>query len=73
MQMVYKAKDLQDAQNIRDVLAHIGIIAHLAEPASEIGALAPGFIRVSVDNERLDAARRAIAASYRVRRAQRLL
>jgi hypothetical protein len=72
MQMVYKAKDLHDAMDIRDLLARSGIAAHLAEPASEIGPIAPGFIRVSVDNERLDAARRAIAAWYRGRKAQHL-
>lgn len=72
MQMVYKAKDIQDAQTIRDVLARSGITAHLGEPASEIGAMSPGSIRVSVDNERLDAARRVIAASYRTRKVQHL-
>jgi hypothetical protein len=72
MQMVYKAKDIQDAQNIRDVLARSGITAHLAEPAEDSGTIASGFIRVSVDNERLDAARRAIAASYRARKTQHL-
>jgi hypothetical protein len=68
--MVYKAKDIEDAHKIRDVLAQIGITAHLAEPATETDTLALGFIRVSVDNERLDAARRAIAASYRDRKMQ---
>jgi hypothetical protein len=72
MQMVYKAKDIQDAQTIRDVLASSGITAHLADPASEIGSMSPGYIRVSVDNERLDAARRAIAASYRTRKVPHL-
>jgi hypothetical protein len=65
MQMVYKAKNLSDAEGIRDVLANSGITAHLADPASEIGPVAAGSIRVSVDNERLDAARRAIALWHR--------
>lgn len=68
MQMVYKAKDLPDAQGIRELLARSGIAAHLGEPAGETGSVAPGFIRVSVDNERLDAARRVIAAAYRGRK-----
>lgn len=72
MQMVYKAKDLHDAQVIRDLLARSGITAHLAEAATEIGTIAPGFIRISVDNERLDAARRTIAAWYRTRKTQHL-
>jgi hypothetical protein len=65
MQMVYKAKNLSDAEGIRDVLANSGITAHLADPAAEIGPVAAGSIRVSVDNERLDAARRAIAMWHR--------
>ena len=67
MQMVYKAKNLDDAHGARDVLASSGITAHLAEPASENGPTA-GFIRVCVDNVRLDAARRAIAEWHRVRK-----
>jgi hypothetical protein len=68
MQMIYRAKDLQDAHGIRDLLARSGITAHLASPASEVGPMAPGFIRVSVDNECVDAARRVIAAAYRGRK-----
>jgi hypothetical protein len=68
MQMVYSAKDLSDAEGIRDLLAKSGITAHLAAPAGESGSMAPGSICVSVDNERLDAARRVIAAAYRGRK-----
>ena len=66
MQMVYNAKNFIDAQNARDVLARSGITAHLAEPNEESGPMA-GFVRVCVDNVRLDAARRAIAAWQRGR------
>lgn len=72
MQMVYNAKDLHDAHDARDVLARSGITAHLAEAAGEIGAIMPGCIRVSVDNERLDAARRAIVAWHRGRKTNHL-
>lgn len=68
MHMVYNAKDLHDAQGIRDLLANSGILAHLADPSREIGPTAAGSIRVSVDNDRLDAARRVIAAESRARR-----
>ena len=68
MQMVYNAKDLNDAQGIRELLAKSGIAAHIAAPASESGPMMPGSIRISVDNERLDAARRVIAAAYRGRK-----
>lgn len=68
MQMIYKAKDLHDAHGVRDLLARSGIMVHLADPASEVGPVAPGSIRVSVDNELVDAARRTIAAGYRGRK-----
>jgi hypothetical protein len=69
MQMVYKARNLADAQGIREVLASSGIPAYLGDPASEVGSMA-GSVRVSVDNERLDAARRAIAAWHHSRKFQ---
>jgi hypothetical protein len=67
MQMVYEAKNLSEAEAVRDMLAQSGIVAHIAEPASELGPMAAGFVRVSVDNERLDAARRAVASWTRDR------
>lgn len=67
MQMVYRARNLRDAEVVRDMLASAGITAHLAEPASEVGHMAVGSVCVSVDNERLDAARRAVAAWERER------
>lgn len=68
MQMVYQAKDLSDAHSIRDLLAKSGITAHLAAPEGEVGASTPGSIRISVDNEQLDAARRVISTAYRGRK-----
>ena len=62
MQMVYRAKNLSDALGVRDMLANAGIAAHVAAPACETGPTAAGSILVSVDNVRLDAARRAVAA-----------
>jgi putative signal transducing protein len=69
MQMVYRAKDLSDADNVRAMLTGRGIAAHVASPAGEVGRVALGYIRVSVDNVQLDAARRAIAAWQRKARA----
>jgi hypothetical protein len=66
MRMVYNAKSLQDAEGIRDVLADSGIAAHLADPSGETGPVAAGGVRVCVDNNRLDAARRAIATWQRL-------
>lgn len=69
MQMVYEARNLSEAETVREMLAQSGIAAHIAEPASELGPMAAGFVRVSVDNERLDAARRAVASWNRTREA----
>ena len=61
MQMVYRAKSLSDAQSVRDMLESSGVTAHIASP-SDSSRPGSNFISVSVDNVRLDAARRAIAA-----------
>lgn len=67
MQMVYSAENLDAAHTVCDMLASSGISAHIAEPASEIGPMTVGRVRVSVDNQQLDAARRAIVAWHRQR------
>lgn len=65
MQMVYRAKDLVDAQVAADVLAHHGIDSHISGgTGSDSGA--NELIAVSVDNRSLDAARRVIAAWRRL-------
>jgi hypothetical protein len=54
---------LSDAERVRDVLGDSGIAAHIADPRSgSTSGLGSQSIRVSVDNRRLDAARRAIAS-----------
>jgi len=60
--MVYRTLSLSDAQNASARLEQRGIAAHIATESGPKDPLAPSFIRVSVDNRRLDAARRAIAA-----------
>jgi hypothetical protein len=56
MQVVYRAKDLVEAQSARDFLVDAGIPTHIADPVlSEM-------VRVLVDNRCVDQARRAIAA-----------
>ena len=56
MQVVYRAKDLADAESARDVLTGAGIAAHIADQ------MVADMIRVQVDNRWLDHARRVIAA-----------
>lgn len=58
MQMIYRARSFSDACGVRDLLAKSGIAAHIADTN---GSLTPDFINVSVDNRRVDAARRALA------------
>lgn len=71
MQIVYQAQNLSDAEDVRDVLASSGIVAYLGEPNGNPGPTA-GFIRISVDNIRVDAARRVIALWSRDRKLQLL-
>ena len=61
MQIVYRARSLSDAQSVRDMLEAKGVTAHIADPNRSSGTPTSDFISVSVDNVRLDAARRAIA------------
>jgi hypothetical protein len=56
MQVVYHAKDLDDAQSARDVLVGAGIPTHIADQVLS------DAIRVLVDNRCLDQARRVVAA-----------
>lgn len=58
MQMIYRARSFSDACGVRDLLAKRGIAAHIAEP---VASESQDFINVSVDNRRVDAARRALA------------
>jgi len=63
MLIAYRARSLADAQRARDVLAHAGVAAHVADEAlwSTVGDLqGSDFIRVLVDNRYLDRARRAL-------------
>jgi hypothetical protein len=54
---------MSDAERVRGVLAKSGIAAHVADPRAD-NPLDPcaNVIPVSVDNRRLDAARRAITS-----------
>jgi hypothetical protein len=54
---------MSDAERVRDVLVEIGLAVHVAEPDANQNPFDPaaGQFRVSVDNRRVDAARRAIA------------
>ena len=62
MHMVYRAKNQVDAKIAADMLADNGIDAHISSSTGLEGPLAQPVIQVSVDNRRLDAARRVIAA-----------
>ena len=59
MQIVYRAKDLADAESARDVLVGAGIAAYVGDK------MVADVIRVHVDNRWLDHARRVIAAWLR--------
>jgi hypothetical protein len=65
MQVVYRARDLVDAQSARDVLVGAGIPTHIADQLLwETAGIetSTDMIRVLVDNRCVDQARRAIAA-----------
>jgi Putative prokaryotic signal transducing protein len=65
MQVVFRARNLADANRARDVLVASGIPAHVADQAlwETIGELSGAHaIRVWVDNRGLDHARRVVAA-----------
>ena len=61
MQIVYRARNQQDAHLVRDILTEVGIPVHVADvsPAAPTDELIP----VLVDNSRVDAARRALHAA----------
>jgi hypothetical protein len=63
MQIAYRARSLLDAQRARDVLAHAGVAAHVADEElwnTEGDLQGADCIRVLVDNRYLDRARRAL-------------
>lgn len=61
MQIVYRARNTEDAHLVRDILTQVGIPVHVAE-AGPLTA-AEELIPVLVDNNKVDAARRAIHAA----------
>jgi len=60
MQIVYRARNQQDAHLVRDILTEVGIPVHVADVNP---ATADELIPVLVDNSKVDAARRAIHAA----------
>jgi hypothetical protein len=59
MQIVYRAKNLVEAEKARDLLVNAGIATHIADPT------VADVVSVLVDNRSVDRARRAIAAWQR--------
>ena len=63
MQIVYRARGIDDARTAQSLLASVGIDAHIADQALwEVAGQRPeaDVIRVLVDNRKLDKARRAL-------------
>ena len=61
MQIVYRARNQEDAHLVRDILTQQGIPVHVAEVGPQAAAEEP--IPVLVDNSKVDAARRALHAA----------
>ena len=61
MQIVYRARNTEDAYLVPDILAQVGIPVHVAEAGPN--AAPEELIPVLVDNSKVDAARRAIHAA----------
>ena len=57
MQVVYRAKNITDAEHVRDVLVREGVAAHIGD------LVMANIIRVQVDNRCLEQARRILARS----------
>lgn len=60
MQIVYRARNSEDAHRVRDILTQRGIPVHVGEAGN---AAAEELIPVLVDNSKVDAARRALHAA----------
>jgi Putative prokaryotic signal transducing protein len=56
MQIVYRAKNIIDAEKVRDVLVREGVAAHIGD------LVMADMFRVQVDNRCLEQARRILAA-----------
>lgn len=63
MQIVYRARNSEDAHLVRDILTEVGIAVHVADAGSLTAAPPEELIPVLVDNSKVDAARRAIHAA----------
>lgn len=66
MQMVYHARSLAEAQAVAELLQRKGIESHIPSPTAAPQLSGDQFVQVLVNNRRLDAARRVIAAWRRL-------